>query len=76
MREPNIKSKTTSISWHLQCLVPKALISINITIIIFTTMTDTYTLTHRCRYYLQVKSEVLSLLEEVVQNEFPHKVWV
>lgn len=26
--------------------------------------------------YLQVKPQVLSLLKEVVQNEFPHKVWI
>lgn len=34
----------------------------------------THTLLHR--HYLQVKPEVLSLFKEVVQNEFPHKVWV
>jgi len=40
------------------------------------THTHTHTHMHRCSRYLQVKPQVLPLLEEVVQDELPHKVGV
>ena len=61
---------------HLIFTVSGARTSIDLGKYYYRIMTRTHVLTHSGEVYLQVKSEVLSLFKEVVQNEFPHKVWV